>query len=313
LNMKNLGFKHVGFDVRIPLLGKRRALHSLSTEFPKSPRLATSSDASILLISSHKLFVSPVISSSVTPRLELVSPSSLIPAIKDANVTITARAVSSGLRYGPANFPQLEMTEDGTNWSAVAGVAFAVTRSEAAATGQEVWSISFPYPFADERPLRLRLKGTPEGGAELVSNISKRIFGAQELASQIPALESLDRLACTAKSKLKVSFASRVACTTRGGNNARIYAVIENHGTQPLQLSGPEGNKVSLGYSAFQDLSQSFAGIIPVSEASLNNPGLMGRLLVALDIPKSYFDGESDLQVLFDRQASGGHSLAKDS
>lgn len=275
--------------------------------------LATSSEASVLLTSSQKLFVSPAISSSVTPRLELAAPSSLIPAIKDSKVTITARAVSSGLRYGTSNFPQLEMTQDGTNWSAVAGLAFAVTRTEAAATGQEVWTISFAYPFADERPLRLRLRGTPEGGTELVSNISKRIFGAQELASQIPALDSLDRQACTAKSKLKVSFASRVACTTRGGTNARIYAVIENHGTQPFRLSGPEGNKVSFGYAAFQNLSQSFAGIVPGSEASLNNPGLMGRQFVALDIPKSYFDGESDLQMIFDRQASGGHSLAKDS
>jgi hypothetical protein len=275
--------------------------------------LATSNDAAVLLVNSNRLFVSPAISSSVTPRLELVSPANLIPAVKNANVTLSARAVSSGLRYGSANFPQLEMTQDGLNWSTVAEVAFAVSRTEAAATGQEVWTISFPYLFDDERPLRLRLRGTPDGGTELVSNLSKRIFGSQEVARQIPALDSPDRLACAAKSKLKVSFASRVACTTRGGSNARIYAVIENHGTQPFRLSGPEGSKVSLGYAAFQGLSQSFAGIIPGTEATLNSPGLLGRQIIALDIPKSYFDGESDLQVLFDRQASGGHSLAKDS
>jgi hypothetical protein len=275
--------------------------------------LALSRATSVLLTSSYKLFVSPAINSSVTPRLELVAPSSLIPAFKDTTVTISARAVSSGLRYGSANFPQLEMTQDGTNWSTVAEVAFAVTRREAAATGQEVWTISFPYPFGDEKPLRFRLKGTPESSTELVSNISKRILGAQELASQIPALAAPGRQACAGKSKLSVSFASRVACTTRDGTNARVYAVIENHGSQPFTLTGAAGSKISLGYSAFQDSSQSFAGIIPGSQESLNRPGLMGRLFVGLDIPKSYLDGESDLQLLFDRQPTGGHSMERDS
>jgi hypothetical protein len=267
--------------------------------------LAGSSDAPALLANTYRLYVAP----SVTPALELIQPDSLAPAIRNRTVNLSARAVTAGLRYGQSDFPDLEMTQDGTTWTAVQAVSFNVTRTEAQATGAEIWTLSFPYPFDDEKPLRLRLKGEPEAGNPIISNTSKRIFGSPALTEDLPPIGDPSRLSCGAsQSKLNVKLASKVACTTGTGANARISLALENLGRSDFALSTPAAN---LSYAIVSGTTSSFAQISG-GQAILNQGGLLGRSIITIEVPKSLIptQGSAVVELEFDRIEQGGHSLA---
>jgi hypothetical protein len=288
---------------------------AVDLKFTISDSLAPADSSKADLLSAwHKVYVSPVINPSVQSKLEFIQPADLIPAIKDFEVVVLARAVLDGLPFANGDFPNLEYTEDGSTWQLMPGAAFALSRAEAPATGAEGWSIRFAYPFADERPLRLRLRGVLKDGTERVSNVSRRVFGAPLLAETLPELASSARSLCAQKSKLVVQLASGIACTTRDSSNVRLLLAIENHGSAPFVLSsvstlGGAVDKVPLGFVAYRNAQSVLSGFVPGTEATLNEKGLMHRAIVAIDLPKTYLDGGSNLFVNFDQQTTGGHSL----
>jgi hypothetical protein len=161
-----------------------------------------------------------------------------IPAVKDTEIPLRVEVGSQGAPLEGA--PVAESTTDGTTWSEIA-----IEKWTPIVDKTNVFTFLVRYPFAEEKPFRVRLKLKDTIGNQTVSDYSPNLVGRTDF-NFVPATEN-ERLACkdganAGASKLVVMAPTTVLCRGRGSNGEatavrKLPVVLDNRGAAPFKLA----------------------------------------------------------------------------
>lgn len=141
-------------------------------------------------------------------------------AQKDAVLSLSATIrPKNGIGAPRDGYPLVEYTNDGETWQEISASDW-----QQVGDGSDQFRFKVAYPFADEQPFRLRLRGRNLAGGESISTMSPRIVGSATLTYLNPAAASCSGVG------LKIQLASRFACKQPNSTKYYLAFQVENQG-----------------------------------------------------------------------------------
>ena len=199
---------------------------------------------------------------------------------------------------------KLDYSSDNETWLEVAG--FSLQPS----TQIGVYTVTFPYPLAQESPFRVKLKGKDLAKNSFESVYSRNLIGRSGLVSS--STEAEQNLCGDGKSFLKAQLASSFACTLKlDTGKKRLFFSFFNKGKSPFQFSSLSGG--AMGYKVVSvangNSSSLYQSYLNSGSSVFNSADLRTKNAIrSVDLSDSQF-GSSDISVVFDVALDGQNEV----